>query len=64
MSVMKTCKKCGRSLPLNKKYFNQNETSKDGYQSYCRSCQKKQGVADALKQMRKPGGKVRKSKKV
>ena len=29
-----------------------------------RSCQKKQGVADALKQMRKPGGKVRKSKKV
>ena len=49
---MKTCKKCGRSLPLNKKYFNQNETSKDGYQSYCRSCQKKQEVADALKQMR------------
>ena len=35
MAVMKTCKKCGRSLPLTKKYFNENETSKDGYQSYC-----------------------------
>ena len=29
-----------------------------------RSCQKKQEVADALKQMRKSGGKVRNSKKV
>ena len=29
-----------------------------------RSCQKKQGVADALKQMRRSGGKVRNSKKV
>ena len=64
MAVMKTCKKCGRSFPLTKKYFNENETSKDGYQSYCRACQKKQGVADALKQMRKSGGKVRNSKKV
>ena len=30
----------------------------------CRACQKKQGVADALKQMRRSGGKVRNSKKV
>ena len=27
----KTCKKCKRSLPLNKKYFNENASSKDGY---------------------------------
>ena len=35
MAVYKTCKKCGRSLPMTPKFFNKNETSKDGYQSYC-----------------------------
>ena len=29
--MYKTCKKCGRSLPLTKKFFNENETSRDGY---------------------------------
>lgn len=49
----KVCKKCGRSFPMTKKYFNENSTSKDGFQSYCRSCQKKQEVADAMKKMRR-----------
>ena len=35
MAAYKTCKKCGRSLPMTKKYFNENVTSKDGFQSYC-----------------------------
>ena len=35
MAVYKTCKKCGRSLPMTPKWFNKNETSRDGYQSYC-----------------------------
>ena len=30
MAVYKTCKKCGRSLPMTPKFFNKNETSKDG----------------------------------
>lgn len=37
MAAYKTCKHCGRSLPMTKKYFNENATSKDGFQSYCRS---------------------------
>lgn len=53
MSAYKQCKKCGRSFPMTKKYFNENQTSRDGYQSYCRSCQKKQEVANALKKMRR-----------
>lgn len=53
MSVYKKCTKCGRSFPANKKYYNENKTSKDGFQSYCLSCQRKQEVADALKGMRK-----------
>ena len=53
MAAYKTCKKCGRSLPMTKKYFNENVTSKDGFQSYCRSCQKKVEVANAMKQMRR-----------
>ena len=53
MAVYKTCKKCKRSFPMTPKWFNRNETSKDGFQSYCRSCQKKQEVADAMKQMRR-----------
>lgn len=60
--MYKVCKKCGRSLPATKKYFNENQTSKDGFQSYCRSCQQKQEVADKLTQMRK--GKRVKPKKV
>ena len=51
----KTCKKCNRSFPMTKKYFNENQTSKDGFQSYCRSCQRKQEVANAMKRMRKTG---------
>lgn len=61
MSAYKTCKKCGRSLPMTKKYFNENVTSKDGFQSYCRSCQKKQGVANELKKLRR-GTKVKPKK--
>lgn len=53
MSAYKTCKKCGRSFPMTRKYFNENVTSKDGFQSYCRSCQRKQEVANKLTQMRK-----------
>ena len=53
MAVNKVCKKCGRSLPMTPKYFNKNETSKDGFQSYSRACQKKQEIADKLKEMRK-----------
>jgi len=34
---MKTCGKCGRSLPL--KEFNTNKSKKDGYQSMCKRCQ-------------------------
>ena len=30
MAVYKKCKKCGRSLPMTPKYYNRNETSKDG----------------------------------
>ncbi len=30
MAVNKVCKKCGRSLPMTPKFFNKNETSKDG----------------------------------
>ena len=64
MAVYKKCKKCGRSLPMTPKYFNKNETSKDGFQSYCRSCwQKKQEVANAMKQMRR-GAKPKKPPKV
>lgn len=37
MAVNKVCKKCGRSLPMTPKFFNKNESSKDGFQSYCRS---------------------------
>ena len=32
MAVYKKCKRCGRSLPMTPKYFNKNETSKDGFQ--------------------------------
>lgn len=35
MAVYKTCKKCKRSFPMTPKWFNKNETSKDGFQSYC-----------------------------
>lgn len=35
MAAYKTCKLCGRSFPMTKKYFNENRTSKDGFQSYC-----------------------------
>lgn len=59
MSSYKTCKKCGRSLPMTKKYYNTNETSVDGYQSYCRSCQKRQNLSDALKLMRRGGKKTK-----
>lgn len=31
MSSYKQCKKCGRSFPMTRKYFNENVTSKDGY---------------------------------
>ncbi len=55
MSMYKVCKKCGRSLPAHKKYFNENRTSKDGFQSYCRSCQKRQEIANALKRLKKRG---------
>lgn len=44
---------------VTKKYFNTNETSVDGYQSYCRSCQKKKNTEDALKLMRKGGPKTK-----
>ena len=37
MAAYKTCKKCGRAFPMTPIYFNKNETSKDGFQSYCRS---------------------------
>ena len=37
MGAYKTCKKCNRAFPMTPKYFNKNETSKDGFQSYCRS---------------------------
>lgn len=30
MAAYKVCKKCNRSLPMTKKYFNENVTSKDG----------------------------------
>ena len=59
MSVMKTCKRCKRSLPMTKKYFNENVSSRDGFQSYCRSCQKKQNIADAMKLMRRGGPKTK-----
>lgn len=49
----KTCKRCNRSFPATKKYFNENRTSKDGLQSYCRSCQRKQEVANKLAKMRR-----------
>lgn len=62
MAAYKTCKKCGRSLPMTKKYYNENVTSKDGFQSYCRSCQRKQEVANKLTQMRK-GAKPKKPPK-
>ena len=45
---MKTCKKCGRNFPLNSKYFNKNDTTKDGYQSYCRACQRKEVMSKEL----------------
>ena len=48
MAVMKTCKKCGRNFPLNSKYFNKNDTTKDGYQSYCRACQRKEVMSKEL----------------
>lgn len=35
MAAYKTCKKCGRSFPMTKKYYNTNTTSSDGFQSYC-----------------------------
>ena len=35
MAVYKKCRKCGRSFPMTPKWFNKNETSKDGFQSYC-----------------------------
>ena len=35
MAVYKTCKKCNRSFPMTPKWFNKNETSSDGFQSYC-----------------------------
>lgn len=60
MSAYKTCKKCGRSFPMTKKYFNENVTSRDGFQSYCRSCQRKQELADAMKRMRKGSPKPKK----
>ena len=63
MAAYKVCKKCGRSLPMTKKYYNENATSKDGFQSYCRSCQKKTEVANKLKQMRR-GAKPKKPPKV
>lgn len=56
----KTCKRCGRSLPATKRYFNENKSSKDGLQSYCRSCQKKQNAGDKMKEMRKGAPKPRK----
>lgn len=43
MAVNKVCKKCGRSLPMTPKYFNKNETSKDGFQSYCRALPEEAG---------------------
>lgn len=62
MAAYKTCKKCGRSFPMTRKYFNENVTSKDGFQSYCRSCQRKQEVANKLAQMRR-GAKPKKPPK-
>ena len=32
----KKCSKCGRKLPLSE--FNKNNSTKDGYESYCRGC--------------------------
>lgn len=62
MAVMKTCKKCGRNFPLNSKYFNKNDTTKDGYQSYCRACQRKEIMSKELQKrykekLKKKGGK-------
>ena len=35
---MKHCAKCGKVKPAEE--FNRRQTSKDGKQSYCRSCQR------------------------
>lgn len=32
----KKCSKCGRKLPLSE--FSKNNSTKDGYESYCRGC--------------------------
>lgn len=60
MAAYKTCKLCGRSFPMTKKYYNINSTSKDGFQSYCRSCQRKQEVKSAMDKMRKGSPKPKK----
>ena len=36
----KQCKECGRILPVSE--FNKRASAKDGYQEYCRCCQKRQ----------------------
>jgi hypothetical protein len=37
-SEWKTCSKCGESLPLNERFFNKKDDSKDGFRSICSKC--------------------------
>lgn len=41
METLKTCKKCGNTLPLNSTHFPIHKGCKDGFRSTCKECQKK-----------------------
>lgn len=38
MVKVKKCGKCGNTYPLTLDYFHKNKSKKDGFQSYCKTC--------------------------
>ena len=41
---LKLCKRCGRSLPRHPLFFTKNSGRKDGFQSYCRECERQRRI--------------------
>ena len=43
-SELKVCKGCGQALPRHSLFYTKNAGRKDGFQSYCRDCERKRRV--------------------